>query len=254
MPPLEQHPLDESLPDEVKDFITSEIVVGDMALPSSYPKLHELEAWQVGFRSHGLTDESLVSTRPGAWQPGWYVIALNGFDDPFFIDIAQKAAGFPIYYAPHGAGRWDVTIVAPCIQHFSQILLALRKMEGDDAQALQFIETETDATNTLWREVCEARRDREATEREPTQPDTDYDPKDLEQGTLVIIDVGPHKLKVVQILRRALDVSLHEALTLAEERNIVVSSGPLVRLRRIQDRLTALGALTEFRSNAKPAV
>ena len=229
-----------------------EIVVGDMALPSSYPKLHELEAWQVGFRSHGLTGESLVSARPGAWQPGWYVIALNGFDDPFFIDIAQQAAGFPIYYAPHGAGRWDVTVVAPSIQLFSQILSTLREMKGDDAQALQFIETETDATNVLWREVGEARRDRGATEREPKQRDTDYDPKDLEHGTLVITDVGPHKLKVVQILRRALDVSLHEALTLAAERNIVVSSGPLVRLCRIQDQLIALGALTEFRPNAEP--
>ncbi|MGR9246862.1 hypothetical protein [Rhizobium leguminosarum] len=252
MPSIEDRLLPEILPDEVKDFISSEIIVGDMALPSRYPKPIEMEAWQVGFRFHGLTGESLVSTTSGAWQPGWYVIAMNGFDDPFFIDINESPSGFPVYYAPHGAGRWDATVAARNIRRFSQLLSALHTLADDDAKVLTFIEAETDTSNALWREVHEARANRETLEHELAQTETEFDLKDLEHGTLFITAVGPQKLKIAQVLRRALDLSLGEALASAAEPEIPIGSAPFVQLRRLQNELIALGALVEFRPDAEP--
>jgi len=250
MSPVERT-LNETLPNEVKDFIAAEIVAGDMALPSHYPQPHELQAFQVGYRSHGLTGEDLVSTASGGWRPGWFVIARNYFDDPFFIDIAEEAAGFPVYYARHGAGRWDAVIAAPSLQLFGQILSALRELKSDDTRTQHFIEAETDATNALWREVLEGLKHR-GEEQEPLEPVSD--PKDFEFGDLILTEVGPQKLKVVQIVRRVLDVSLPQAMTVAAERDLVVCSGPRGggRLRRIQEQLTALGASTEFRPHVEP--
>jgi ribosomal protein L7/L12 len=246
-----ERPLNEILPNEVKDFIAAEIVAGDMALPSHYPKPHELQALQIGYRSHGLTGEDLVSTAPGGWQPGWLVIAQNYFDDPFFIDITEEASGFPVYYARHGAGRWDPVIAAPSLQRFGQILLALCELKSDDALIQHFVETETDATNALWSQVLEGLKYREE-EQEPLEPV--YDPKEFEFGDLILTEVGSEKLKVVQIVRRALDVSLPEAMTAAAERDLVVCSGPRGggHLRRIQELLAASGASTEFRPHVEP--
>jgi hypothetical protein len=246
-----EHPLTEILPNQVEDFVAAEIVAGDMALPYHYPKPHELQALQIGYRSHGLTGEDLVSTAPGGWRPGWLVIAQNYFDDPFFIDITEEPSGFPVYYARHGAGRWDAVIAAPSLQRFGQILLALRELQSDAARTRHFIETETDATNALWSEVLEGLKYREE-EQEPLEPA--YDPKDFELGDLILTEVGPQKLKVVQIVRRALDVSLPQAMTVVAERDLVVCSGPRGggHLRRVQALLTASGASTEFRPHAEP--
>lgn len=250
MSPIEP-PLDEILPNEVQDFIAAEIVAGDMALPSHYPKPHELRAFQVGYRSHGLTGEDLVSTAPGGWRPGWLVIAQNYFGDPFFIDVTEQASGFPVYYARHGAGRWDAVIAAASLRRFGQILLALRAAGSDDARTRHLIETETDATNAPWNEVLEGLKYREEEQEAPEPAD---DPEGFELGDLILTEVGPRKLKVVQIVRRALDVPLPQAMSRTAERDLVVCSGPRGggRLRRIQALLTALGASTEFRPHVEP--
>ena len=106
MSPATRHPFYDATPHEIELFIASKVVVGNRAscLPEDYPQLNELQAYQEGYR--WLTGESLVSTKPGDWQPGWYVIARNYFDDPFFIDINEQTTGFPVHFALHGTGRW----------------------------------------------------------------------------------------------------------------------------------------------------
>lgn len=244
-------PLKENLPKGINDFIAAAIVVGDMALPCRYPEPRDLQALQIGYRSHGLTGEDLVSAAPGGWQPGWLVVAQNDFDDPFFIDITEKAGGFPVYFARHGAGRWDAVVVAPSLQRFRTFLSALRELEGDDTAIEHFIRTETDATNELWSEVLKGLKYREEDHRPPEQA---HDPDDFEFGDLVLTEVGPQKLKVVQIVRRALDLSSSQAMTMAAERDLVVCSGVRGdgRLRRFQALLTASGASTAFRARVEP--
>lgn len=234
------------LPAAVRDFMSAAIVTGDMALPFHYFGPEEWEGLQNGFRRHGTTGESLIDTTPGEWQPGWYVIALNGFDDPFFVDLGEAAQGYPVYYAPHGAGRWDAERAAPTLQRFRETLAELRDWGGDDAAALRWMEAETDLGTELWREVFEVRQQREPIDEAPAAPP---DPAMWQHGTLVITAVGQHKMKVVHWLKQALDVTPQQALALAAQPSITVGDGYLVQLRHAMAQLQALGAMVEFRSD-----
>ncbi|MBR2813899.1 MAG: SMI1/KNR4 family protein [Reyranella sp.] len=237
----------QSLPEPIRRFIEKAIVVGDMGLPFHYPTLAGFDGWQTGFRRHGVTGESLVAVEPGKWQPGWHVIALNGFDDPFFVDFREETSGFPVYYAPHGAGRWVVEQVAPDIHRFIETLSSLRDLTDDDAEALLYIDVHVGFASALWREVYEARRDRKDVEPERAGEETPPDPDLFRFGTLVVTDIGPRKLEVVRLLRGELGQSLQDTLKLAGQGEIVVASGRLAHLRRSRDRLAGLGAIVEFR-------
>lgn len=237
------------LPRAVRRFIEDAIVAGDVALPFHYPRPEHWQGWQSGFRYHGITGESLIATTPGEWQPGWHVIALNGFDDPFFIDLGEEAQGFPIYYAPHGAGRWNAELAAPSLQRFGEWLTALRDLGDDDAAARQLIETEAGLDTELWNEVFEGRQRRPAT---VTESDPPPDPAAWAHGTLVVTAIGPQKMKVVLFLRQLLDLSPQEALTLAMQGDLAVAEGYLAHLRRVQAQLQALGATAEFRPDGTP--
>lgn len=233
-----------NLPDAARTFIDAALVAGDMALPFHYPRPEIWASWQSGFRHHGLTGECLVGTTPGAWQPGWHVIALNGFDDPFFIDLGEAAEGFPVYHARIGAGRWDAAQVAPSLPRFAELLIALRDLGDDDAAARRLIETEVGLDTELWREVFEGREDRPASTAESEPP---LDPAAWQHGRLVITAIGPQKLEIAQFLRQARGLSPRDAMALiATQDDLVVAEGCLARLRHAQARLQALGATVVF--------
>lgn len=238
------------LPDAARQFIEAAIVAGDMALPFHYPQPGQWEGWQSGFRHHGITGESLVGTAPGEWQPGWYVVALNGFGDPFFIDLNQEAKGFPVYYAPHGAGRWEAEQAAPSLQQLGDMLAVLRGLEDDATAAQHVVEAEASLGTRLWGEVLENRQNRADTAKEPASPP---DTTAWQHGTLVICGIGPQKMKVVQFLKQTFGLSPQEALALAMQPEIAVAEGYLVHLRRSQDHLQALGATVEFRPHGPRA-
>ena len=234
-----------TLPHAARRFIEAAIVAGDMALPFHYPPPDAWQGWQGCFRFHGITGESLISTTPGHWQPGWYVIALDGFDAPFFIDIGDEAQGFPVYHAPLGAGRWDAQRVAPTLQRFADLLAALRDLGTDDAAARRLIETEAeDLDADLWREVLAGRQDRIVSEADADPPP---DPGSWQHGTLVITAIGPQKMKVAHFLKRVLDLSPQAALALTAQGDIAVARGYVAHLRRTQAQLQALGATVECR-------
>lgn len=232
------------VPAAARQFMEAATVAGDMALPFHYFRPEEWAGLQSGFRTHGTTGESLVATTPGEWQPGWYVIALNGFDDPFFIDLHEAAQGYPVYYAPHGAGRWEAECAAPSLRRFGEMLAALRDRGDDDAAALRWMEAEADLGTALWREVFEERRKREPRDEPPAAPP---DPAAWQHGSLVITAVGPQKMKIVHWLKQALDLTPQEALALAAQPDITVGDGYRAEWRNAQTQLQALGATVEFR-------
>ncbi|MFC4256153.1 hypothetical protein GRI97_11510 [Altererythrobacter xixiisoli] len=238
--------MDEPLPEEIARFIAAAVVTGDLVLPYHYPAIDELAAFQIGYRSHGLTGESLVSCEDGGWQPGWLVIAQNYFGDPFFIDTGEGAAGFPVHYAPHGAGRWDAITVAPSCREFGA---ALAHLQGTgDADALEAI-ISGDPDHPLWREAIAERRER--AEDDAVEPA--YDPRAIEQGDLIVTDLGPHKMKVIRLLREVLGLSLQDAMALSAQPDILVGSGPRVSFGWIERDLIAQGASVTFRPQAGDA-
>lgn len=228
-----------TMPAVIQEFISAAVVPGDICLPFHYPADNEFERYQVGFRTHGITGENLTSSKPGGWQPGWYVIALNGMDDPFFVDVMEDALNYPVYYAAHGAGSWTAIPVAPGIVHFSQLLAAMPARE----QLPQFLETHVDIANEFWKEVYESALAPEEPESAPA------DMKEWVPGTLLITAVGEQKMKVVQYLKEKLDITPAAALQLSKQPEIVVQQGYLVHLRRVMQRLESLGATVVFKAD-----
>lgn len=240
------------VPEAVTEFVEAAVVAGDMALPFHFPEVSQLPAWQAGFRFHALDHRSLVSELPGAWQPGWLVIALNAFDDPFFVDLHEQARGFPVYYAPHGAGRWEPLQVAAEIQGFSRRLRVLRELATDDVSVMRFLAAETDPANALWREVREARAERPAEIQ--AECEATWDPDDWQQGALILIAAGSRKIEVAQVLAQQLGLRSPAALTLASKRCAVVREGRRRCVRELQRRLLAVGAEVVFRSDQTASV
>ncbi|MBW6421554.1 hypothetical protein KX729_08885 [Rhizobium sp. XQZ8] len=230
----------------VGEFLAARLIVGEAMLPAFYPDPEGFDALQIGFRSHGVTGKSLVAQTTGAWQPGWYVIALNALDDPFIIDAGDRDSGYPVYYAPHGAGRWDATPIAPNLSRFAEILSALQHVEDNSERFSAALEAETDISNPFWHEVQIARAEAESENLRETLGAT-YDLKDYEDGHLIVTDPGQNKLQVVQVVSKALGLPLKQALALAAAGEFTAGSGSHIQLRRLRDQLEALGSKVEFR-------
>ncbi|RMQ98924.1 hypothetical protein ALP94_01278 [Pseudomonas savastanoi pv. glycinea] len=232
--------------EDIREFLTNGVVVGDLLLPTHYAKPDRLDDFQAGFRTHGNTGESLVSDTEGEWNPDWYVLALTGLDDPVFIAATEAQSGYPVYTAPHGAGRWDAIQIAPSIIAFRRLLEALAEVNDDAVEFNRLIMAEIGPANQYWREVIDARQEAELMEQS-TPEISAYDPADFESGDLIVIAFGLHKLKVVQLVSKGSKLSLKEALALADAPEFKAGSGTRLQLRQLRDRLEALGATVEFR-------
>ena len=237
------------MPEAVREFAVAAIQGRDMALPWHYPKEEDWQGLQTGFRTHGISGENLLGAEDGQWRPGWFVIALNGFGDPFFIDIGEEAAAYPVYYAPHGAGRWDAVLVASSLREFGAMLQSLAALDDDDA-ALQYLESHTDENNPLWSEVRAARRESASDENRHKEEEKPVEPTAWQHGTLLITRLGPHKLKVVNLLKQHLKLTPQQALSLTGALPIPVGRDYSIRFRGIRQELEAVGAQTTFQPDA----
>ncbi|KPX18692.1 hypothetical protein ALQ28_01461 [Pseudomonas syringae pv. delphinii] len=232
--------------EDIRDFLTSSIVVGDLTLPTSYAKPECFNDFQAGFRTHANTDESLVSGADGDWKPEWYVIAMTGLDDPVFLAVNEAGSGYPVYTAVHGAGRWDAIQIAPSLGAFGRLLKALAEVNEDTFAFNRLIMAEVSFPNEYWREVIDTRQETELLEQSSSDI-SDYDPADFEKGDLIVSDPGPHKLKVVQIVSKCRGLPLKEALALAGAPELKAASGTRGQLYRLREQLEALDATVEFR-------
>lgn len=242
-----EHVMPETIPDAIYAFITAAVVPGDLMLPFHYPQPEQWHAWHSGYRWHGITGENLVADTPGMWQPGWYLIALNCMDDPFFIDLDEAAQGYPVYYAAHGAGRWQAERIAPDLQAFQSLLNQL--CHTDETAALAVLDAHTEADSAFWLELRETWQTRDIDEENTP----DVDPEDWQAGRLLITDIGPQKLKVVQVLRKTLNLPLADALSFVASLPICVSEDFRLRLRPLERELQATGATVKFQP-AGPAL
>lgn len=234
--------------ENIRDFLISGTVVGDLTLPMHYPKPECFNDFQAGFRTNGNTGESLVSETDGGWKPEWYVIAMTGLDDPVFLAVNEAESGYPVYTAVHGAGRWDAIQIAPSLGAFDRLLKTLAEVDDDTAEFNRLIMAEVSFPNEYWSEVIDTRQETELLEQSSSDI-SDYDPADFEKGDLIVIDPGPHKLKVVQIVSKCRGLPLKEALALAGAPELKAASGTRGQLHRLRERLEALGATVEFRSD-----
>lgn len=84
-----------------------------------------LESSQVGY-SFDTQGNSLMTGKPGAWQPNWIVIASDESGDPYFVDT--DTTELRVLTAAHGMGSWDPEQVADSLESFTGILDYLRRL------------------------------------------------------------------------------------------------------------------------------
>lgn len=234
--------MSEPIPDAIRVFITAAVIPGDIMLPFHYPQPEQWHEWHSGFRWHGITGENLMADTPDAWQPNWYLIALNGLDDPFFIDLTEETDGYPVYSAAHGAGRWQAERIAADLQSFLALLTQLR--DADEADALVILDAHTEPDSPFWLELRQAWQERD--NEGDNAPDVA--PEDWQAGRLLITDIGAQKLKVVQVLRKTLNLPLADALSFVTNLPVCVGEDFRLRLRSLERELQATGATLTFQT------
>ena len=234
-----------SLPPSVRAFVDAAVVVGDLGLPQWYPEPGGIEAFQVGYRSHGHTGEDLSGEAPGQWHPRWLAVAANYFRDPYFIDLREADAGYPVWWAPASAGRWTPSPVAASIERFGALLHSLAALGDDPGAMLARIEREPGTEGAPWREIRAnlAEAMNAPAEEESSAP---LDPAHWTRGTLVLRDAGARRVEVAQCLVRLLGVAPARALALLKAPPLELRSGFQAHLEADLCSLRALGATVDF--------
>lgn len=122
-------------------------------LPQEYVELSGFKKIQEGYRYNALSNESFVSDKPGKWHKSWYVIAQNEMEDPYFVNFEEENIGFPVYFAYHGAGKWEAIKVASSIEQFAEILVELNAVTPPCT--LDFLSNRVDLTNAFYSELAD---------------------------------------------------------------------------------------------------
>ncbi len=138
---------------QIADFMQAHIVTNVLCLPQNYPANDGFYAFQDGYRYNANTGQTLTGEGDGDFKPSWYVLCTNYFFDPFFVDFTEEALGFPVYYAAHGAGRWDAIPVSKTVTQFTIMLQGLTMVEDDAPRAIALINSFPFSGQTLWQEA-----------------------------------------------------------------------------------------------------
>ncbi len=141
----------ESCP-EIKDFLDKGIEFENIFdLPQFYPKKGELDEFQYGYRYNPIEKESLIGDKEGDWKGNWFVICTNDCDDPFVIDISEKAIHYPVYFARHGEGSWSLEKISNSLHEFKTTLMAIKEIENDYSLVIKYIEK--NQKGNFWLEI-----------------------------------------------------------------------------------------------------
>lgn len=236
-----------SLPPSVRAFVDAAVVVGDLGLPQWYPEPGGIDAFQVGYRSNGNTGEDLSSEAPGQWHPAWLAVAANYFRDPYFIDLREADAGYPVWWAPASAGRWTPSPVAASIERFGALLRSLAALGDDSGAMLARIEREPGTGGAPWREIrANLAEAMDAPDEDDEEPSAPVDPAHWTRGTLVLGDAGARRVEVAQCVVRLLGVAPARALALLKAPPLELRSGFQTHLEADLRSLRALGATVDF--------
>lgn len=225
------------------DFLKASISIEGLALPENYASLEHIYYFQDGYHYNSVENTILTDNTPGAFNPGWIVLASNYFADPFFIDLNEDENDFPVYFACHGQGKWDPIKIAESLSTFQEILLEIRNIRWDKAELIEYFDENIDLENPLWKEVYTTIAEEEE-EREPESIKT-YESIGPEVN-LYITDIGPNKMKIIALLKKEMGLSGSEALQLSKEPKILFKTGYTQWLEYDRKQLEALGAEVEF--------
>ena len=129
-------------------------------LPQRYADITDFNRIQAGCR-YSLQGEYFVSGKKGDQQNDWYVIAVNYFGDPFYIDFTQEDIGFPVYFSWCEAGMRTPVKLADTLEEFGHILKMLKAQNFDSSFELGALPVKIDLYNEFWGEADKFRKELE---------------------------------------------------------------------------------------------
>ncbi|WP_185269432.1 SMI1/KNR4 family protein [Chryseobacterium bernardetii] len=224
------------------EFLKKAVLIEGLALPESYASAEHIYSFQDGYHYNSAENKLLAGNAPGEFQSSWIVLASNYFADPFFIDLNEDEADFPVYFAYHGQGNWAPIKVAESLSIFQKILQEIQNLRWDKAELIEYFDENIDLENPLWKEVYENIEDEE--EGNPKQIEN-YESIGSEVN-LYIMDIGPNKMKVIALLKREFGLSGSEALELSKKSKILFRTGYTQWLEYDRKKLEDLGAKVGF--------
>lgn len=145
-----------TIPAAALPLVRAALRFDNLVLPQDYPEPKRWHAFQEGYRPTPK-DASTAVPVDGEWKPQWWVIATNYFADPFFVNIEEADQGFPVYFAQHGAGRWNPVVATESIDLFLRILAEVQARETTPLHAAEYV-GDVCPRNTLWIEVADTYR------------------------------------------------------------------------------------------------
>lgn len=233
---------------KIQNFLIQKTELNAGNLPQIYPTIEEFEEFQIGYKIHGWTKESLTGNNEGDFKESWYVICSNYCDDPFFVDFLEEEKDFPVYFAFHGSGGWTPIKISENIQDFSKHLMNIKEIENIKEKVLSYLSKNFDIKNEFWKEVYQEFSE---INEELENPSEDQDWEDWILGKLIITNIGINKLKIVNLLKEEFKLTPQQALSLSKQTEIEFKEGYLKHLKFYNEKLNELGAKTEFRPSEK---
>lgn len=234
------------LPKALQQFLSAPIIFDTMCFPHHYPEIGQFEDFQDGYRINANTGEDLTGLNDGDWLPEYYVICRNYFDDPFIVKIDELSKGFPVYYARHGCGRWDLEKIDENLTAFHHDLIVLKQFEQENNKEkfVAYIAENKDLNLDLWSELHSTLT--ESLSAEFSAENEIIDTRPWIYGKVFLTEIGSNKLKVVSFLKQHFKVSGSEALKMIHELPIEIASGAEQHCQFSLRALENIGATGQF--------
>ncbi len=141
-------------PKEIINFIELKLTLDNYCLPHFYPEnIQQIENFQDGYKFNSLTGKNLIGEKEGDFKENWLVICSGYANDPFIVDISQSHSGYPVSFAWHGTGKWDLLLVTDSLKYFTEQLNLLKEIELKAKDRQLEMEKHFDLTQPFWKEV-----------------------------------------------------------------------------------------------------
>ncbi|MNK47793.1 hypothetical protein D3C87_666110 [compost metagenome] len=219
------------------NFWEHSYTMDNLILPQNYPTLDDIFAFQDGYAYNVVTEKSLVGEKGGNFKESWLVIASNYFSDPFFIDFTEIAENFPVYFAYHGAGKWEPIKVSHSIDQFNETLRTIFEYAADNTQCTALLKELACKENEFWIEVYENELSNSDTSEEQ---EVEIKDDDWREVALYITTVGPNKMKVISLLKGKFNLSATEALAMSKSSRIFYAKGAFKFMKASMQQLENL--------------
>ncbi|UEQ77403.1 SMI1/KNR4 family protein [Chryseobacterium arthrosphaerae] len=230
---------------EILKFLEKAVITEGLSLPENYAAPEQIYYFQDGYHYNSVENKDLTGNAPGDFKPDWIVLATNYFADPFFVDLNEHAAGFPVYFAYHGQGYWQPLKIADSLEDFQKIIDDVHSVRWDKKVLSDYFKPHKDSENPFWKEVYEAIENQEEMSEEAVEEKIN-DLSDWREANLYITDIGPNKMKIIALLKKEHHLSGAEAMKLSKSNRILFRNGYYKWLQKDYEQLIDLGAQAEF--------